>query len=301
MMKTSLKNFMAKVLLLIIICLMFQQCSDDEGKVEVVPDGQAKVTFLLTDAPLDATNVAGVYITVDQVEVNGPNGWVDIGLSSPKVINLLDYQNGATTQLNAINLDTGRYTEIRMILNAAEKGKEKANEGCYIQFKDGTSVGLFVPSGAQSGYKLQGEFDVKSGSNISVTLDFDVRKSVHKAGNSGKYMLKPVARFVVNNNTGTIKGTFADYAFYDKATVFAYKQGTFAPEEEEETTEKVRFSNAVNNGVIDASGNFTIAFLPNDTYDLYLAVFGSDGSYQGIIDVKEGVIVETEKETAVSF
>jgi hypothetical protein len=285
-----------------LICLLFSvlvRCSDNE--VNPIPSGQGRVNFNLTDAPLDATNVEAVFITVNKIEVNGPKGWVDINFQGPLVINLLDYQNGLSTQLSAVNLDTGRYTEIRMILNAAEQGKEKANEGCYIKFKDGQNVGMFVPSGAQSGYKLQGEFIVKSQSQISVTLDFDVRKSVHKAGNSGKYMLKPVVRFVVNNNSGTVKGTFADYVFYDRATVFAYRQGTFTAEEEVENDEHARFANAVNNGVVDVDGNYTIAFLPEGTYDLYLAVFGSDGSYQGIIDLKEGIAVQREQETIVAF
>jgi len=275
-----------------------KSCSEE---AEVTPSGHGKVTFYLTDAPLDATNVEGVYITVNKVEVNGPKGWVDIGFSGPQKINLLDYQNGLSTQLSTINLDTGRYTEIRMILNAAEKGKEKANEGCYIKFKDGQSVGMFVPSGAQSGYKLKGEFEVKSGSPLSITLDFDVRKSVHRAGNNGKYMLKPVIRFVVNNNTGTIKGTYADHSIYDRAIVFAYKQGTFTPDEEVETDERARFSNAVNNGIVDENGNFTIPFLPAGNYDLYLAVFLEDGFYLGRIDSREGIVVQKEQETTVSF
>jgi hypothetical protein len=39
-----------------------------------------------------------------------------------------------------------------------------------------------------------------------VTADFDVRKSIVKAGASGKYILKPTIRLVVDNQAGCIKG-----------------------------------------------------------------------------------------------
>ena len=41
-------------------------------------------------------------------------------------------------------------------------------------------------------------------------MDWDVQKSIVKAGNSGNYNLKPVIRVTAEANSGTISGRIAD-------------------------------------------------------------------------------------------
>ncbi len=94
------------------------------------------------------------------------------------------------------------------------------------------SVPLFVPSGAQSGYKGKGEFDITADAKIAVTADFDVHKSIVVAGKSGKYLLKPVIRLVVTELSGTINGTVVDVADYNTTTdslvVYTYENGAYS-------------------------------------------------------------------------
>jgi hypothetical protein len=294
-MKTRLRSLIG-IILVLTLALCWYGCSD---KDEVVP-GKGKVSIYLTDAPLDADNIEGVYITIVGVDVNGPNGWQSIS-SKRKTFNLLDFQSGLSTLLSSAELDTGKYSEVRMLLDVAEEGKEKANEKCFIRFKDKTSVGLFVPSGQQTGYKIKGDFHIKGGKEASVTIDFDVRKSVHKAGNSNKYMLKPVTRLVLNNEVGIIQGTYADADLYEKVSVFVYREGTFTMDDAYETADRPYFANAINYGEPDNAGSFKLAFLPPGRYDVYVAAFFSNGTLNGIVAEKKGVTVSTGETLNVSL
>jgi hypothetical protein len=65
---------------------------------------------------------------------------------------------------------------------------------------------LTIPSGMQSGLKLNRGFDVPAGGSADFTIDFDLHKSVHMTG-SGSYMLRPTLRMVDNIMVGSISGT----------------------------------------------------------------------------------------------
>lgn len=279
----------------ILFAWTFAGCSGDENEPRT---GTLKIN--LTDAPLDAGDINGVYITFLQVEVNGPNGW-QIVSSKKRTFNLLDFQSGLSTTLSEAQLQPGTYNEIRLLLDVAEEGKEKGNERCFIRFKDHTSVGLFVPSGQQTGYKVKGEFEIKAGEETGVTIDFDVRKSVHSAGSSGKYVLKPVVRLVLDNNVGTVNGNYTDVALYERVMVFAYKADTYSSDEINETIDIPYFAHSVNGSVVDADGNFTLAFLPPGTYDFYVVAFFSDGILNGVIGQQAGIQVNASEVITVDF
>ena len=82
---------------------------------------------------------------------------------------------------------------------------------------DGIQHELRVPSGSQSGLKLNTSFTVASGTeeitvadeNSVYTIDFDLRKSIVDANGQPGYFLKPVLRLVQNINTGNLSGTVA--------------------------------------------------------------------------------------------
>ena len=58
----------------------------------------------------------------------------------------------------------------------------------------GEKIALKTPSGQESGLKVQVHQEVTGGILYRLTLDFDAGRSIVKAGNSGKYLLKPVLR-----------------------------------------------------------------------------------------------------------
>ncbi len=68
---------------------------------------------------------------------------------------------------------------------------------------------LFIPSGSQTGLKLNSPIVVAANADASYTIDFDVRKSVvlrGKPDNNNGYLLKPVLRLIDDTQAGSISG-----------------------------------------------------------------------------------------------
>ena len=64
---------------------------------------------------------------------------------------------------------------------------------------------LTIPSGSQSGLKLNIHDTLLLGMTYNIWIDFDAGRSIIKTGN-GKYKLKPVIRTYTDATTGAIKG-----------------------------------------------------------------------------------------------
>lgn len=260
------------------------------------------VSLNLTDAPTDAENVAGVYVTITGVEYRkeGESWQAFEDFSGPQTINLLELTEGKTTLLGDFPIQEGIYTGLRFKLDAAENGGNPSSEATWLEFKDGTRQPLFVPSGTKSGYKAIGNFTVPVNGFVAITADFDLRKSVVEAGKSGKYLLKPVIRIIVNKQAGTISGTFSGYEKEAdaKLVVYAYEGGSYNEGEmAEPAEEEIRFPNAVSSASINEEGSFMLPFLAPGVYDLVIASY-SEGVFKEVIKViPEAVEAESLKTT----
>jgi len=154
----------------------------------------------LTDAPLDANNVTGVYITIDEIQCHLGNQWIMCEeFEGPQIYDLLELTGGNSTLLGEFTLPVGNYTQIRFILDIPEVSSPPTNSGCYVKFADNSTEPLFAPSGNTTGYKAVGRFEVTANETLSVTADFDVSEpgTVHLAGS--RYILKPTIKLIVNN------------------------------------------------------------------------------------------------------
>lgn len=260
--------------------------------------GQGVLKLSLTDAPVDTSGLSGVYITINEIQAhNTADGWIVLDeFEGPKTINLLDLTRGVTDSLGDFVLEGGYYTQIRFILDAAEKGKAPhSNPGCYMLFEDETAIPLFVPSGSQSGFKATGEFMVPVNDTIRLTADFDVRKSVVKAGNSGMFILKPVIRLVADGEAGSIRGIITNIPDTVQIVVYAYADGTYTEEEDNDPAEGgTRFPKAVSSDIADEEGVYHIAFLAEGTYDLIITTV-TDGVFGDVLGTVEDVVVESRK------
>lgn len=160
--------------------------------------GTGTLEVRMVDAPID--NAKEVNVVINSVQVNNTEtdtGWVTVNEPNQSY-NLLSLTNGAYAVLGQAELEPGTYEQIRLVL---------ASGGHNIVFEDGTSESLTVPSGAQSGLKLNVNAEIEAGFTYTLILDFNASKSVVKAGNSGKYLLKPVIRATNEAVTGKIVGT----------------------------------------------------------------------------------------------
>jgi hypothetical protein len=158
--------------------------------------GTGTLKLYLSDAPLDAENITGVHITINEIQYHLDGQWVTCEeFESPQTYNLLELTGGNSAFLGGFTLPAGNYTQIRFMLDIPEKGSPPANPGCYIEFADNSTEPLFAPSGGETGYKAIGNFEVTANGTVEVAADFDVRKAVVVAGSS--YMLKPTIKLIV--------------------------------------------------------------------------------------------------------
>lgn len=254
----------------------------------------------ITDAPVDADSVAGVYITVTSIEYNRNGEWEQFeDFAGPEKFNLTELTNGNSELIGTLVLPEGQYTQIRFMLDAPnEGGSDSQNPGSYIEFTDSSQSPLFVPSGAQTGYKAEaGEpFIVPANDVVAITVDFDLRKALVERGDTGSYILKPVLRLVVEDQAGSITGGVTYPGAYS-LVVFAYENGTYSDTETAES-DGSRFPNAVSSDLVenDETGalGYVLSFLAAGTYDLVVAEYDSTtGNYLGVVTTVEDVTVES--------
>ncbi|QSE97567.1 DUF4382 domain-containing protein [Fulvivirga lutea] len=287
----SMLKFVIKSFLIVFISMALLSCSSDNDE-----RATGKANISLTDAPIDDANIKSVFISVLSVEANGPDGWETVeSFEEPVKIDILSYQDGNSYFLTEGSLTAGAYSEIRLILDIVERANgNQSNVGSYIEYLDGSTQPLFVPSGAQSGYKAKGEFTIPEGGVVSLTLDLDLRKALVRAGNSGKYLLKPVVRLIANEDAALISGSLtAEATELGKVLVFAYNDGEFTESETDEPgNEEVRFPNAVTSADLDEDGSFTLAFMESGTYDLYFAQVDEEGEFISLLGSYQDVALE---------
>lgn len=168
---------------------------------EGLPEQGPRIGMLqlyLCDAPLDAENVTGVYITITGIQYHGDSQWATChDFVGPQTYDLLELTGGNSALLGELALPAGHYTQIRFMLDIEEEGSSQASPGCYLEFADNSTVPLFAPSGGRTGYKGVGEFEVSVNGTVEVTADFDASKAVVVAGSS--YILKPTIKLVVSH------------------------------------------------------------------------------------------------------
>ena len=165
-------------------------------------DGMGRLTLRIGDAPVDAASE--VVIVFTGVVLHGPGGARRVEFPEPREIDLLAYQNGATVDLlDGIEVEAGEYDWMRLEVIA----EQNLSDGSYILLRNGEQYPLYIPSGGQTGLKLNRPFTVAVGGITRLVADFDLRKSIiQPPGLSPNYVLKPVLRLMDELETGAIAG-----------------------------------------------------------------------------------------------
>jgi len=208
-MKSLLRAFM------FVMILMTAGCGGGGGS-----SGTGTLSVYLTDAA--KSTYKAVYVTIDKVQVH--QGSVDVSpndqnwqaVASPdQTYNLLELVNGVMQTLGTNDLESGTYTQIRLIIgNQPDDGVNILGQphpyaNYIITDKDEVNE-LKIPSGYQTGIKLVHEFDMVNGLTVELVLDFDVSKSIVLAGKSGQFLLQPTIRVIDTVNNAIIAGTVTD-------------------------------------------------------------------------------------------
>ncbi len=180
---------------IVALLVLFTGCGSDGGTGS--GGGAGSMTVEMTDAPIDSADAVNVFI--ERVEVNregSSEGWITLN-EPQQEYDLLELTNGATTVLGSAELEAGTYQQIRLVLSQDGHSLE-VGEDVY---------NLTVPSGAQTGIKLNIDAEIEADVEYVLLLDFDASRSVVKAGQSGMYLLKPVIKAKEKAITGNIEGT----------------------------------------------------------------------------------------------
>ncbi len=182
-----------------IISLGLQSCTENKE----LEGNTARVQLKLIDFPGEYMEVN---IEIIDIQYNvSDEGWTSFAPMDggyPINVDLTELIAGNSLLLADEIVPSGLLKQIRLVLSDNNSLLiEGENEGESI------STHLDTPSAQQSGLKLNLDTELEPGFSYSFILDWDVQKSVVKAGNSGKYNLKPVIRVNAEVNSGSISGT----------------------------------------------------------------------------------------------
>jgi len=225
--------------LLLLPIALFVGCSKDK---DVNSPAMGTIQVRMTDAPAayEAVNLVVTEVSVNAststADSDSVRGWTVISTGSA-TYDLLQLQNGVFKTIGTAQVPAGSYSQIRLKLGAGS-----------TVVVDGQTYPLVVPSGMQSGLKVQGPFVVSGGSLTDVLLDFDASRSIIHTGN-GTYMLKPVIHVMSGATAGSIHGTITPSSA--TATITA-----------EQGTDTLSTSTAASNG------QFTLSVLAPGTYSV---------------------------------
>ncbi len=225
--------------------------TDPDSQQRPDPANPPALTFSLTDAPVE--DARHVYVSVESIQIAQTEGnWITIPLETDSEIDLLQLQNGATEMLASIDeLPAGTYDQTRLVLAEEAPGRLIDN--------DGVEHALVIPSGAESGLKIQTAFTKVEDVPLSLTIDFDLRKSIKISGSGSggksKYQLRPVLRLADDSKSGSAEGEGEN-----GSVVCVYANG--ATMDSDDACENAITSTTVKNG------QFKLAFLDPGTYDL---------------------------------
>ncbi len=204
-------------------------------------------SFSLIDAPACST-VSDVYVTIAGVQLVGEQGTYTMTLPAPQLVDLVTLTNANTLSLGQISAPAGTYQRVNLLLAPTGTSTPYAN---YV-VASGTSYPLTIPSGVQSGFKINGEFNLAANGQVNLTVDFNACRSVVMAGNSGQYILKPVLNLFDDDATGGVSGVV-------QTAPSAPTPGAVVMVENPTTGQVIRST------VTAADGSFSLPFLPVGT------------------------------------
>lgn len=282
-MKKSLQYFEIAVVMTSI--LMLSSCGGG-GAYSSSSDTQGTLSIGLTDAP--ACGFDHVNVTIRKVRINQSAtaadtdaGWTDITLTPAMRVDLLTLTNGTFTTLGQTPLGAGHYSQIELVLAANDSSNPLANA---VTPTGAAETALTTPSAQQSGLKLNADITINANQMADFLLDFNACKSVVHAGNSGKYLLKPVISVIPSYISG-VSG-YLDASLANSGTLVSVQQA----------------GAIVKSSVPDSTGKFMLEPVAPGTYDLVIAAPGHvTGVMTGVTVADQAITLLNSSTTTFNF
>jgi len=160
-------------------------------------DGDTRISVYLTDAPGE---MAAVWVDVAEIYFQGgPGGRLTLSDTPTGMIELLSLRDRTAELVTGLTADPGMYSQLRFVVSAAMLETLEGDVYAFggAEHPEGAEVTgeLMCPSCSSSGIKvkLSGDAVEMAAGENALVLDFDVSQTFSRpAGNSGKWMMKPV-------------------------------------------------------------------------------------------------------------
>ena len=181
--------------LIIFVFTLIAGCQNDQTTGPGTGSGVGTLAVRLTDSPAGYDSVV---IAVDSIRVHVDSGdslggWFTLS-RTPAVYDLLLFMGGKDTLVAKGDIPAGYYSQLRLYIGS----------GSHVVV-GGISQPLEIPSGSESGLKLNIQTTINAGVQYVLVLDFDASRSIVLTGN-GRYLLKPVIQTVAMSISGSLSG-----------------------------------------------------------------------------------------------
>lgn len=204
-----------KMLLPVLAAAALAACDGGAGGTGSAP---ARLTIRLHDAPGD---LAEAWVKVEEIYLQGTSaadstgGRVVLSETPSDWIELTELTGASfATLVNGEPVPAGRYSQLRFVVCEAyvvtDDGDVYATRDAELPAGVAADGTLQVPGGCSSGIKVKlpgGGVTLESDATI-LAVDFDVSQSFgHQAGNSGRWVMRPVLTATEVGFAGGIAGT----------------------------------------------------------------------------------------------
>ena len=177
---------------IILVAIVANGCSDNP----TTTDGQGRLSITTFDAPAP-DGIEHLYLHIIEISAHHEdNGWMTLS-DIDTTIDFLELVNGITVNLFDDSIPSGYYSQIRLLLDDSN-----------TIVIDSITYPLTIPSGTQTGIKLNLDEQLSPGEFVSLMVDFDLSKSVIVANN--EYKLKPTYNMFKEDLSGSISGIVTD-------------------------------------------------------------------------------------------
>ena len=173
--------------------------TDDEQNTVSLRIIDSSYSGLAKELTLDTKDYSAVNVSIIRIELTGNDTVVvfkDYG-TDPLLINLLDLGSAGNLLISDAEIPLGTYNKIRMILDAPEEqNPAPVNPASFLTIGgDDTQHPIFIPSGAQTGLKinLQPRLEIIGDSSFEIILDFNSENTIKKTGQNDRYIIRPTS------------------------------------------------------------------------------------------------------------
>jgi hypothetical protein len=291
------------------------------GSSSPADPGTGLISLSVSDAPVQDARQVCIEFTEAEFKKAGSGNQI-VTFDPPAKIDLLAYQGmNAAPLLIDETLEAGEYQWVRLAANAPQGANGGAGagtndvdcigDGSYMVSEDGGVHGLYIPSGAESGLRLNRGFTLPVGGEADFVAEFDLMKSVHAPeGLDPDYILRPTVRLLDRTETGSIAGevnmTLATQAGCMPA-VYLYSTGD-EPDDNEDDGEMDSIDPIASSMVaMQNDGRFTYEIGPvlAGTYDVAFSCDADDPIADEVLDyvlsANNPVEVLAEQEAIANF